>query len=188
MHLEPYGTFYLSSSRALVVVNSAVYGEEEAAPHRRLRTALDFVYTEEPGQPGWVFPRIRVSPGLPEPSKALVTQLLRARIQWRHVYLERAEQTHPSLPTHIHIPYLLLLEPKRRLPEARDLTALTLGPCTVPGIQQLLGSSHSKGSAAETGRGNMVNTPPHRQIPINMQMCGLISSSYFPIQSQQPRR
>lgn len=41
-----------------------------------------------------------------------------------------------------------------------DLSALTLGPCTVPGIQQLQGSSHYKGSAAETGRGNVANDSP----------------------------
>lgn len=46
----------------------------EAAPYRSLRTALEFVYKEvQPNQPGWVFPRTRVSPGLPETSTALVT-------------------------------------------------------------------------------------------------------------------
>lgn len=115
---------------------------------------------------------------------------IRARILWRYVYVESTEQTHPSLPTLIHTPHLQLLERKRRFPEAMDLSALTLAPCTVPGIQQLLESSHYKGSAAETGRGNVVNDPRsvYRQTPINMQMWGLISSSYFPIQSQQPRR
>lgn len=46
----------------------------EVAPHRRLRTALEFVYTEvQPNQPGWVFPRTSVSPGLLETITALMT-------------------------------------------------------------------------------------------------------------------